>query len=70
MKQAVSTESTQDAVERGEKFKQQFIDKLKGLKEAPHAFGQLTIRSLLDMREQYLISLSFCDPFLRVNIIS
>ena len=67
VKQAVSTEDTEDARARGENFKEQFVTKIQALKDSPNAFGELTIRSLLDMREQYLLAMSFSDPFLNIK---
>lgn len=67
VKQVVSTDSTDDARSRGEQFKSQFLGTLKSLRSSPHAYGELTIRSLLDMREQHLLALSFFDPFLNIK---
>ena len=57
-------------VERGESFKEHFIERLNMLRAAPYKFGQLTVRSLLDTREQFLVSFSFCDPYLQVKSVS
>lgn len=68
MEQAISSQSGQlDVRERGDKFRKKFLERLHILKETPYAFGELTVRSLLDTREQFLASFSFCDPYLQVK---
>lgn len=70
MEQAISSQSGQlDVRERGDKFRKKFLERLHILKETPYAFGELTVRSLLDTREQFLASFSFCDPYLQVLLM-
>eukprot|EP00794_Sanderia_malayensis_P002842 gene2842-3287_t len=40
----------EDANERGQNFKLQFLNRMKILRDQPFKFGQLTVRSLLDTR--------------------
>jgi len=66
--QAISSQGGQVNVnERAEQFKKQFVKRLNLLKEEPCSFGLLTVRSLLDTREQFLALYSFCDPYLQVK---
>ena len=50
---------------RAEKFKNQYLSRLRQLKENPFAFGNLTVRSLLDVREHCLTEFDFQDPYLK-----
>ncbi len=54
-----------DASERATKFKEQYLNRLKTLRNQPFAHGTLTVRSLLDMREHCLSEFNFHDPYLR-----
>lgn len=56
-----------DARERAEKFRNKFRLRLNVLKEQPAAYGTLNVRSLLDVREQYLNEFSFPDPYAEVK---
>jgi type II pantothenate kinase len=47
------------------RFSEKFISRLQLLKSQPFAFGNLTVRSLLDMREHCLQEYDFHDPYLR-----
>eukprot|EP00794_Sanderia_malayensis_P002825 gene2825-3265_t len=57
----------EDANERGQNFKLQFLNRMKILRDQPFKFGQLTVRSLLDTREQFLNAFGFCDPYLQIK---
>ena len=54
-----------DAEERAEKFKHQYLSRLKSLQVQPCAHGNLTVRSLLDMREHCLSEFNFHDPYMK-----
>ena len=54
-----------DAIERAEKFQLQYLSRLKSLQSQPCAHGNLTVRSLLDMREHCLSEFNFHDPYMR-----
>lgn len=54
-----------DAKERAERFEEKFQSRLQLLKRKPFAFGNLTVRSLLDMREHCLMEYDFHDSYLR-----
>jgi hypothetical protein len=41
----------------------QFLSRLQALKVQPFAHGNLTVRSLLDMREHCLSEFDFHDPY-------
>ena len=41
----------------------QFLSRLQALKVQPFAHGNLTVRSLLDMREHCLCEFDFHDPY-------
>jgi len=56
-----------DAKERAEKFRNKFRLRLNVLKQQPAAYGTLNVRSLLDVREQYLNEFSFPDPYAEVK---
>eukprot|EP00088_Acartia_fossae_P030687 TRINITY_DN3168_c0_g1_i2.p1 TRINITY_DN3168_c0_g1~~TRINITY_DN3168_c0_g1_i2.p1 ORF type:complete len:628 (-),score=114.81 TRINITY_DN3168_c0_g1_i2:357-2132(-) len=60
-----SQASATDVNERADKFKEKFSTRLHMLKAKPFAFGNLTVRSLLDMREHCLKEFDFHDPYLR-----
>ena len=54
-----------DSVQRAERFKEVFLARIKGLRSQPYAHGCLTVRNILDMREQCLIEYGFHDPYLK-----
>uniref|UniRef100_A0A0P6CRZ5 4'-phosphopantetheine phosphatase n=2 Tax=Daphnia magna TaxID=35525 RepID=A0A0P6CRZ5_9CRUS len=54
-----------DAPARAQKFKEKYISRLQYLKQHPCAFGNLTVRSLLDTREHCLNEVDFPDPYLQ-----
>ena len=54
-----------DASERSEKFKEQYLNRLRALRRQPFAHGNLTVRTLLDMREHCLSEFNFHDPYLK-----
>ncbi|XP_071951157.1 4'-phosphopantetheine phosphatase-like [Antedon mediterranea] len=58
-----SQSSTQDAMNRAEQFKEKYRKRLRILQDQPFAFGSLTVRSLLETREQCLYEFSFPDPY-------
>ncbi|XP_067669593.1 4'-phosphopantetheine phosphatase-like [Haliotis asinina] len=62
--QAIKSQpSSPDAVERAEKFKSRYLDRLSVLKTNPCCFGSLNVRTLLDTSSQFLSELEFTDPF-------
>ncbi|CAH1781675.1 unnamed protein product [Owenia fusiformis] len=64
VQRAISSQpNTKDAVERAHKFKANYIQKLNELRENPISHGSLTVRSLLDTREQCMEEFNFSDPF-------
>ncbi|XP_065055956.1 4'-phosphopantetheine phosphatase-like [Rhopilema esculentum] len=66
--QAVQSQSgREDARERGEKFRDQFLHRIKILRSQPYRFGGLFVRTLLDTREQFLVSFGFYDPYLQIK---
>ncbi|XP_050719238.1 4'-phosphopantetheine phosphatase-like isoform X2 [Eriocheir sinensis] len=54
-----------DSQERANKFRDKYLQRLRNLKNHPFAYGNLTVRSLLDMREHCLIEFDFPDPYLQ-----
>ena len=54
-----------DSGERAEKFQEKFLSRIQLLRKEAFAFGNLTVRSLLDMREHCLMEFDFHDPYLR-----
>ena len=56
-----------DAEERAAKFCSRYTERLDFLQNRPHAFGQLTVRSLLETARQFLLELSFFDPYLQIK---
>jgi len=60
-----SQEHSCDAADRAEKFKEQYLNRLKSLQVQPFAHGNLTVRSLLDMREHCLSEFKFHDPYMK-----
>lgn len=49
---------------RAAKFKEAFLKKLSQLRAYPHAYGKLTVRSLLDLREHLMSEFKFVDVYL------
>ena len=47
------------------RFKDKFSSRLQMLEAQPFAFGNLTVRSLLDMREHCLMEFDFHDVYLK-----
>jgi len=63
---AIDSQSHSPGVhERAERFREKFLNRLQLLEKEPFAFGNLTVRSLLDMREHCLLEFDFHDPYLR-----
>ncbi|XP_076052846.1 4'-phosphopantetheine phosphatase isoform X2 [Oratosquilla oratoria] len=60
-----SQASSGDAKERANKFREKYLSRLNTLKDHPFAYGNLTVRSLLDMREHCLNEFDFPDPYLQ-----
>lgn len=54
-----------DAQERAKIFKEKYLSRLDHLRSHPFAYGSLTVRSLLDMREHCLTEFDFPDPYLQ-----
>lgn len=52
-----------DADRRAKIFKEKYISRLHHLRGHPFAYGSLTVRSLLDMREHCLNEFDFPDPY-------
>ncbi|XP_066126748.1 4'-phosphopantetheine phosphatase isoform X2 [Saccopteryx bilineata] len=68
VKRAVASQpGSVDAVERAEKFRHKYWDKLQTLRHQPFAYGTLTVRSLLDTREHCLNEFNFPDPYSQVK---
>eukprot|EP00112_Aurelia_sp_Birch-Aquarium-sp1_P015547 Seg3456.1 transcript_id=Seg3456.1/GoldUCD/mRNA.D3Y31 product="Pantothenate kinase 4" protein_id=Seg3456.1/GoldUCD/D3Y31 len=64
---AKSQSGRADAEERGEKFRTQFLHRIQLLRNQPYKFGALTVRTLLDTREQFLNAFGFYDPYLQIK---
>ncbi|KAK2566673.1 4'-phosphopantetheine phosphatase [Acropora cervicornis] len=62
-----SQPNVSDAKERAEQFRNKFRLRLDVLKKQPVAYGNLSVRSLLDVREQYLNEFNFPDPYAEVK---
>merc|ERR1719219_2212436 len=57
--------SLENIKNRSEKFKETFLARIQTLRNQPFAHGNLTVRSLLDMREHCLSEFDFHDPYLK-----
>ena len=53
-----------DVYQRADKFKEVFLHRIKNLRWQSYAHGSLTVRNILDMREQCLSEYRFHDPYL------
>lgn len=53
----------EDAPLRAGQFRNKYLCRLQHLEEHPFAYGSLTVRSLLDMREHCLLEFDFPDPY-------
>lgn len=51
------------SVKKANDFKQSYLRKLSELKASPFAFGKLTVRSLLDLREHCMSQFEFFDVY-------
>lgn len=60
----MSQMNNETASERASLFKEKYINRLKQLGAQPFLYGNLTVRSILDMVEHYLKEFDFPDPFL------
>ncbi|KAL7637380.1 UNVERIFIED_CONTAM: hypothetical protein RMT77_012108 [Armadillidium vulgare] len=60
-----SQPESKDARVRAEKFREKYLHRLRTLRHHPFAYGNLTVRSLLDMREHCLNESDFPDPYLQ-----
>ncbi|XP_061868924.1 4'-phosphopantetheine phosphatase isoform X2 [Colius striatus] len=67
---AASQPDSADALERAEKFRQKYWNKLQTLRQQPFAYGTLTVRSLLDTREHCLNEFNFPDPYSKETFFS
>lgn len=56
-----------DAKDRASQFKAKYLERLNVLRKKSFAYGNLTVRSLLDTREQCLNEFQFSDPFAMVK---
>jgi hypothetical protein len=61
----LATPAPSEVESRADKFKSQFLSRLHQLKTNPFAYGNLTVRSLLDLREHCLVEFDFHDPYLK-----
>ncbi|XP_059469854.1 4'-phosphopantetheine phosphatase isoform X1 [Neocloeon triangulifer] len=55
---------SETAEERAHKFRDKYLNRLQYLQEKPFAYGNLTVRSLLDTIEHLLKEFDFPDPYL------
>jgi hypothetical protein len=60
-----NSSSLENIKNRSEKFKETFLARIQTLRNQPFAHGNLTVRSLLDMREHCLSEFDFHDPYLK-----
>jgi len=60
-----SQSESPDVAVRAEAFKSEFLSRLHKLQDNPYAYGNLTVRSLLDLREHCLAEFDFHDPYLK-----
>jgi len=56
-----------DARQRSEEFKQRYLTRLNELEASPGAYGRLSVRSLLNVREHLLNELYFPDPYINMK---
>ncbi|KAK9503529.1 hypothetical protein O3M35_010068 [Rhynocoris fuscipes] len=62
---AVSCQAdSETASERANLFKEKYIKRLHKLRQQPFAYGNLTVRSLLETIEHYMREFDFPDPYL------
>ncbi|XP_078695396.1 4'-phosphopantetheine phosphatase-like isoform X1 [Branchiostoma floridae x Branchiostoma belcheri] len=65
---AVASQPTRDDAEmRAQQFMAKYNKRLETLREHPFAYGSLTVRSLLDTREQCLNEFHFADPYQHIK---
>ncbi|KAL1482433.1 hypothetical protein MTO96_033802 [Rhipicephalus appendiculatus] len=61
--QSAASHTKPDAHLRAAQFREKYLCRLQNLKDHPFAYGSLTVRSLLDMREHCLLEFEFPDPY-------
>lgn len=54
---------------RAQRFSETFLNRIRALRTRPFAHGNLTVRSLLDMREHCLSEFGFHDPYLQQKLV-
>lgn len=60
-----SQQDSPSAKERAEKFREKYVSRLHYLKQQPFAYGNLTVRCLLDTIQHYMKEFDFPDPYLQ-----
>ena len=55
----------EDVLRRADLFKEVFLRRVTALRSQPYAHGSLTVRNILDMREQCLVEYGFHDPYMK-----
>ncbi|KAK3733934.1 hypothetical protein QZH41_009580 [Actinostola sp. cb2023] len=69
VKRAIASQPySPDAKERAEKFRTKYLTFLDAFHKKPFSYGSLTVRSLLDTREQCLEEFEFPDPFAEIKM--
>ncbi|KAJ3323933.1 hypothetical protein HDV06_000909 [Boothiomyces sp. JEL0866] len=63
----IATEKNEDALARAEMFEKMYRHHLSELKTNPNAYGTLSVRSLLNLREQCLREMGFNDIFSKIK---
>uniref|UniRef100_A0A023F3Z0 4'-phosphopantetheine phosphatase n=2 Tax=Triatoma infestans TaxID=30076 RepID=A0A023F3Z0_TRIIF len=58
-----SQADSETAPERAKQFKEKYIKRLHKLRQQPFAYGNLTVRSLLETIEHYMREFDFPDPY-------
>ncbi|XP_040570261.1 4'-phosphopantetheine phosphatase isoform X2 [Lepeophtheirus salmonis] len=63
--EALDQETEKKIKARSRRFQEEYLKKLKDFSTRPFAFGNLTVRNLLDLREHCLREFGFQDPYLK-----
>lgn len=62
-----SQPNASDALDRSNEFKRRYVVRLNELRSKPGSYGRLTVRKLLNMREDLLNELGFSDTYIKLK---
>eukprot|EP00051_Salpingoeca_urceolata_P010400 m.127229 g.127229 ORF g.127229 m.127229 type:complete len:335 (-) comp16699_c0_seq3:931-1935(-) len=67
VKLAIASSEGTAAVQRAEAFGRTYLEHLAILEQDPSAYGKLSVRMMLDVRQQCLREFNFVDPYVKIK---